>query len=180
LTISETEGFHAGSGIGPYDDQDSSFFPIDNFFYGRDQNDYINADGLLNGDRTYIFKLQGTYQLPWNMTLSGNYAAMTGRPFVRQVFVPGSGEILNQIGRNIFAEVRDGSRRTDSINLLDLRVEKLFQLGGSWQVGVSADIFNLLNDGAFLDIADPVFEVAPQHTIFLPPRRLMLGGKIRF
>ena len=187
LTISETEGFHAGSGIGPYEDQDSSFFPFDNSVYGLDPNDYINADGLLNGDRTYIFKLQGTYQLPWDLSLSGNYSALTGRPFARQIFVPGAdiGGVLNQGGRTIFAETRDGSQRTDDINLLDLRLEKNFLISGSWNVAITADLFNVFNDNAFLDVATTLSGPGTEDTfavpsLFVPPRRLMIGAKLKF
>lgn len=180
ITISRTEGLHAGSGIGPYDDQDSSFFPFDNSVYGQDPNDYINADGLLNGDRTYIFKLQGTYLLPWDMSLSGNYSAMTGRPYARQIAV-----LLDQGIRTVFAEERDGSRRTEAINLLDLRIEKDFPIKDSLIFAISADLFNVFNDGAFLDVGttlsgpgtEGVFGVG---SIFVPPRRLMIGTKIKF
>ncbi len=180
ITISKAEGLHAGSGIGPYEDQDSSFFPFDNSVYGQDPNDYINADGLLNGDRTYIFKLQGTYLLPWDMSVSGSYSAMTGRPYARQVTA-----ILDQGIRTIFAEERDGSRRTDAINLLDLRLEKDFPITGSFSVAVSADLFNIFNDGAFLDVAttlsgpgtEGLFGVG---SLFVPPRRLMIGTKLKF
>jgi outer membrane receptor protein involved in Fe transport len=180
LTISRTRGLHAGSGIGPYEDQDSSFFPFDNSIYGQDPNDYINADGLLNGDRKYIFKLQGTYRLPWDLALSGNYSVMSGRPFARQIAV-----LLDQGIRTIFAEERDGSRRTDTVNLLDMRLEKAFQINNSFAVAVTADLFNVFNNSAFLDVAttlsgpgtEGVFGVG---SIFVPPRRLMLGAKLRF
>ena len=180
LTISKAEGLHAGSGIGPYEDQDSSFFPFDNSVYGQDPNDYINADGLLNGDRTYIFKIQGSYLLPWDMSLSGSYSAMTGRPFARQITV-----VLDQGIRTVFAEERDGSRRTEAVNVLDLRVEKDFPIKGSFLFSVSADIFNLFNSGAFLDVAttlsgpgtEGLFGVG---SLFVPPRRLMIGTKIKF
>ncbi len=180
LTVSKTEGLHAGSGIGPYDDQDSSFFPFANSVYGQDPNDYVNADGLLNGDRKYIFKLQGTYELPWDVRLSGNYSALTGRPFARQIVVE-----VNQGFRTVFAEQRDGSRRTETVSLLDLRLEKNFMLGDRWNLAFSADLFNVFNSGTFLDVAttlsgpgtEGVFGVG---SIFVPPRRLMLGTKLKF
>lgn len=179
LTISKTKGFHAGSGLGPAADQDSSFFPSDNARFGQDKNDYINADGLLNGDRTYIFKLQGTYILPWDIKLSGNYSWMTGRPFARQITV--TEDILSQGTRVIFAEERDGSRRTSDINLLDVRVEKDFPISGDIRIGLSADIFNIFNDDAFYDVATtlsgPLFGVG---SVFVPPRRVMLGAKFQF
>jgi outer membrane receptor protein involved in Fe transport len=178
ITISETEGFHAGSGLGPAADQDSSFFPLDNARFGQDPNDYINADGLLNGDRTYIIKVQGTYIFPYDIKLSGNYSWMTGRPYARQITVTD----LNQGARIIFAEERDGSRRTSDINLLDIRIEKEFPISGDIRFGVSADIFNLFNSDAFYDVAatlseSPVFGVG---SVFVPPRRVMLGAKFKF
>ncbi|HSE41177.1 MAG TPA: TonB-dependent receptor [Acidobacteriota bacterium] len=182
LTISKTKGFHAGSGQGPAADQDSSFFPLDNARFGRDPNDYINADGLLNGDRTYIFKLQGTYMFPYDIKLSGNYSWLTGRPYARQIAVT---DTLNQGAKVIFAEERDGSRRTSDINLLDIRVEKEFPISGEFRVAVSADIFNLFNSDSFYDVAttlsgpgtEGVFGVG---SVFVPPRRVMLGAKLRF
>ena len=180
LTISESSGLHAGSGIGPYEDQDSSFFPFDNSVYGQDPNDYINADGLLNGDRQYIFKLQGTYLLPWDLRFSGNYSLMSGRPYARQIAV-----LLDQGIRTVFAEERDGSRRTETINLLDLRIEKDFPITGSFSVAFSADLFNVFNNGAFLDVATTLSGPGTEGlfgagAIFVPPRRLMIGTKLRF
>jgi outer membrane receptor protein involved in Fe transport len=181
LTISETKGFHAGSSLGPAADQDSSFFPLDNARFGRDPNDYINADGLLNGDRTYIFKLQGTYIFPYDIKLSGNYSWLTGRPYARQVTVTD----LAQGAKVIFTEERDGSRRTSDVNLLDIRIEKEFPISGEFRIGVSADIFNLFNSDAFYDVATTLSNPETQDifgvgSVFVPPRRVMLGAKLRF
>lgn len=182
LTISKTMGFHAGSGLPPGDDQDSSFFPSANAAFGQDANDYINADGLLNGDRTYIFKLQGSYALPWDMLLSGNFTAMTGTPYARQIEVL---DFLNQGSRTIFAEERDGSRRTPTVTLLDLRLEKVFVLDQRWSLSVTADLFNVFNNDAFYAVESTVSgpgreDVFGAGSVFVPPRRLMLGGRIRF
>ncbi len=181
FTISKSEGLHAGSGLGPSDDQDSSFFPLDNAKYGQDPNDYLFADGVLNGDRTYIFKLQGSYQLPWDVLFSLNTQYLTGRPFAAHVHVPD----LNQGPRDIFAEVRDGNRRTSNVSITDIRVEKNFALGGSFNIAVTADIFNLFNSDAFTDVATTLFSSETQNifgqgAVFVPPRRLMLGAKFKF
>ncbi len=181
LTISEAKGFHAGSSLGPAADQDSSFFPLDNARFGQDPNDFINAEGLLNGDRTYIFKLQGTYIFPYEIKLSGNYSWMTGRPYARQITVTD----LNQGARIIFAEERDGSRRTSDVSLLDIRIEKEFSFSEDMRFGISADIFNLFNSDAFYDVAttlsgpgtEDIFGVG---SVFVPPRRVMLGAKFHF
>lgn len=181
LTISSAHGFDAGSGLGPADDQDSSFFPSANARFGQDPNDFLNADGLLNGDRTYIVKVQGTYQIPWDLKVSGNYSYLTGRPYARQIEVTG----LNQGTRKIFAEVRDGSRRTPNVSILDIRVEKAFPIGKSANITVSADIFNILNSSAFYDVATTLDQPGTQDifgvgSVYVPPRRMMLGAKINF
>lgn len=190
LTISRARGFHAGSGLGPADDQDSSFFPAANAKFGEDPNDFINADGLLNGDRTYIVKVQGSYQLPWDLKFSGNYSYLTGRPYAAQAEVPiCSDELttgcLNQGTHKIFTEQRDGSRRTPNVSILDVRVEKAILFGKSANLTLSADIFNILNSGAFYDVATTLRQPGTEDifgvgSVYVPPRRVMLGAKINF
>ncbi|HSP05964.1 MAG TPA: TonB-dependent receptor [Acidobacteriota bacterium] len=181
LTISKTKGFDAGSSLGPSADQDSSFFPSENAKFGTDKNDFTNANGLLNGDRTYIFKFQGNYDLPWTMKVSADYSYMTGRPYARQIAVTG----LNQGTRVIFAETRDGNRRTSNISLLDLRWEKDLELKGSFTAIVSLDFMNILNSSAFYDVATTLSGPGTEGSfgvgsIFVPPRRVMVGLKLHF
>ena len=113
------------------------------------------------------------------MTFSGNYSGMSGRPYARQFSV-----VLDQGIRTIFAEKRDGSRRTDTVSLLDLRLEKNFPIGQAFNIAVTADIFNVFNSGAFLDVATtlsgPGVDNFGVGSIFVPPRRLMIGAKMKF
>lgn len=181
VTLSRTSGFHAGSGLGPADDQDSSFYPAANARFGEDPNDFINADGRLNGDRPLIVQIHGSYDLPWNLKLSGNYSYLTGRPYARQIEVTG----LNQGTRKIFAEPRDGSRRTSNVSLLDLKVEKGIPIGKTFSVNFWADIFNLLNSNAFTDVATTLDQPGTEDifgvgSAYVPPRRMRLGTAIRF
>jgi hypothetical protein len=101
---------------------------------------------------------------------------MSGRPYARQITVD-----LDQGRRTIFAEERDGSRRTSTINLIDVRIEKEIPLSEDIRVALSADIFNILNSDAFYDVATtltgPLFGVG---SVFVPPRRVMLGAKLQF
>jgi hypothetical protein len=112
------------------------------------------------------------------MSLSGNYAVMTGRPYAATLTVTG----LNQGARDIFLEERDGSRRTSTVNLLDLRVAKTFYLGERFKFTASMDILNVFNDDAFYDVASTLFDsdVFGVGSVFVPPRRLMLSGKFGF
>src|SRR5262249_50399866 len=147
-------------------------------------NDFINASGLLNGDRKYIVKIQGTYQLPWNLKMSGNYQWLTGRPYASQVPVENADQtpLLNQGIPVIFTETRDGSRRTSNVSLLDLRVEKAIPVNNRWNIGISADIFNIFNSDAFYDIttATAGADDFGQGAVFVQPRRVMVGLKLNF
>ncbi|KKN18227.1 hypothetical protein LCGC14_0957900 [marine sediment metagenome] len=48
---------------------------------GKDPNDWINAEGLMTMDRTWVFKLQLAYNFPWDILASVNYQRMSGRPY---------------------------------------------------------------------------------------------------
>ena len=55
----------------------------------------------------------------------------------------------------------------------------------SWQAGVSLDLFNLFNDDAFTDVATTLSGPGTEDTfgvgsVFVPPRRLMVGLKLHF
>ena len=85
-------------------------------------------------------------------------------------------------GYRIFAESPDGHRRTAHISLVDLRVEKNFQMARSLNVAFTADIFNLFNSKAFYDVASQLVGAGDfaSPSVFVPPRRVMLGVKVKF
>lgn len=173
LTISKNEGLHGGSTGSP-----SSSATSTSTSFGNDPNDLINADGLVSSDRTYLFKLQGVYELPWDVRLAANWQWTTGRPWVRQVRVG-----LNQGSRRVFDEPNDGSRRVDTQNLLDVRVEKAVTLYKTLKVRILGDVFNLFNSDAALDVASRIGtqqDVFGVPNAFVGPRRLQLGVKLTF
>jgi len=173
FTVSKNEGLNSGSTESPSSDASST----DNFSFGRDPNDLINADGIVWSDRTYMFKIQAVYELPYDVELSANWQWFTGRPWVRQVQAS-----LDQGIKLVFDEPNDGSRRVDNQNLMDLRVEKAFPVYGSLRASVLADIFNAFNSDASLDVASQVGtqDVFGVPNTFVGPRRLQLGFKLTF
>ena len=82
----------------------------------------------------------------------------------------------------ILAEPIDGSRRVASWNLLDLRLQKSFKLGGGADFRLFADVLNTFNDDAYENVESSLGTAenfgTPSRFVF--PRRLMLGAKFRF
>jgi Carboxypeptidase regulatory-like domain/TonB dependent receptor-like, beta-barrel len=172
LTVSKSTGMNAGSDrTDPYSNQESN---TRNF--GRDPNDYTNADGVLIGDRPYMFKMQGAYQLPYDIQLSGDWQVLSGKPIFTQVRTPSS--VTQQGRRSIFDVPRSEEViRAPTVNVLDLRVEKEFVLGRGVKANLAFAVFNLLNNGAFYSVASttiPTSTTPPaylQGVTFVPPRR---------
>jgi hypothetical protein len=92
-------------------------------------------------DRPNQFKLTGMYDAPWHdVIFSGNLSIQQGPPITRQIS-RAVGFATNQI---INLEPL-GNTRLDTLTKLDVRVGKLFRLGGSKTLEGSIDIDNLLN-----------------------------------
>jgi hypothetical protein len=145
--------------------------------FGRNPNDSVNTDGLLNNDRSWQWKTQLVYQAPWGLLLGANMTFQSGVPWGRTVRVPGLG-----LTSTVRAEKMDGDRRVASWKLVDLRIQKEFKLGGSANVAFFGDVLNTLNDDANENVESTLGTASnfgvPSRIIL--PRRLMVGAKIRF
>jgi hypothetical protein len=147
------------------------------YYQGRDLNDWINAQGLMNMDRTWVFKLQFGFNFPWDILLSLNYLAMTGRPYVEQVRV-----YPDQGMRIIFAEPRSNKLRFDPEQMLDFRVAKTFTLYRNVRFSVIGDVFNLLNNNMITGFRSyriwaQVYRLPSSMPL---PRRLQVGLRLEF
>jgi len=108
-------------------------------------NNLINAIGSIDGDTTYQFRVNGYYRLPWNFQLAGNYQHITGTPFdptysVGTSVVPG----LTQVTQ-VVRLTKPGSQRLPDLNLMDVRVSRIFMIGERWKIEPVVDAYNLLN-----------------------------------
>ena len=144
--------------------------------FGKDPNDYINADGPLNHDRTWIFKLQVSYSFPWGILASMNYLYQTGVP------IPSYTRIYPDQGiRQILAEPR-GPDRYKPWNLLDFRLQKTFNIHKSFKLDAMIDVFNLLNSATETAYrSHDLWALAYNEASFIfYPRRIQIGLKLRF
>ncbi len=111
----------------------------DNF---NDPNLDINRkNALLDQDSTYLFKLSGTYEAPWGISLSPNYQYYTGYPLLPTNVFTG----LNQ-GSETVSLLPRGGIRLPNISLLNLRISRPTKFHEG-RIGLEpiADLLNLTN-----------------------------------
>jgi hypothetical protein len=135
-TVSNNSSTNAGGGSTQGLGQTGAF---------ADPNHFINAQGDAVFDYSNQIKLDGTYRVPvfGGFNVSGVYRYTTGLAWGRVATIRG----LAQGNETVRIEPR-GTRRTDPINNLDLRVEKTFPIGSSArQFGIYLDLFNINNQG---------------------------------
>jgi Carboxypeptidase regulatory-like domain/TonB dependent receptor-like, beta-barrel/TonB-dependent Receptor Plug Domain len=184
LVLSKSEGREPSSILGPASAQSGTsgtFGTIGRGGTNGGPNDLVNTDALLIGDRPVVAKAQLIYRLPYGFQLSGNLQHQTGRPWARQIRVGG----LNFPARpTIYMEPLDGSRRVASLDLIDARVQKTFQLRGS---GAALDLFidalNLTDTDANENVLSRRGDQASSFGVasrFVYPRRLQIGARIKF
>jgi Carboxypeptidase regulatory-like domain len=105
-----------------------------------DPNFWINADGNATFDPTHMLKVQGTYILPWDISFSAYYRAITGIGWAQRYRTTRFGQ-----GRITYYTEKRGSNHMDMQNILDLRLEKIFTLATKYRLGVMLDCFNVFN-----------------------------------
>jgi hypothetical protein len=161
--------------------------------------DFTNPNNLLpstqqgrgSNDQPHAFKLLGSYQAPFGITVGANYQALSGLPRDRTLSVTG----LNQGTQTIRMEPR-GTYRFDTLNLLSLRADKSFRINGSRRASIIVELHNALNSDADQNsvgtvtrsFASPAAFQAGQLTTsyfgrvqeIIAPRILKLGFKFEF
>lgn len=151
--------------------------------FGRDAagpNDYVNTNGLLNGDRPIVSKVNFVYRLPWGILAATNVQYQSGKPYARAVRISGLGFPSTP---QVQMELTDGSRRVASLKLIDVRLQKDVKLPGtSTTVGLFLDAMNLTNNASYQGVGSVLgtssaFGVP---TSYIPPRRFQLGAKLQW
>src|SRR5262249_16121471 len=100
------------------------------------------GNGRGTADQPHAFKLLGSYQAPYGITVGANYQALSGLPRDRNLSVP-----FSQGTANLRMESR-GTYRADMLNLLSLRADKSFRLGGPHRASLPVELHNAINSSA--------------------------------
>ena len=97
--------------------------------------------GRGTSDQPHAFKLIGSYQAPFGITLGANYQALSGLPRDRTLSVttPSS---------TVYLVENRGTYRQDYLGLLSLRAEKRFAFNGQHAFSVIGEVHNALNSHA--------------------------------
>ena len=103
--------------------------------------DFVGGSGRGANDQPHAFKILGSYQAPFGVTLGGNYQYLTGLPRDRRLTVA-----LAQGSRDIPVE-RRGTYRADDLSLLSVRADKAFRFSGH-AAAVLVELHNALNSSA--------------------------------
>ena len=127
----------------------------------------------------YGAQLAGHYTFNYNIGVGLNYRFQSGFPY--SPIVPDGTVGLNVCNFNcaFFAQNLD-QNRSESVNLMNFRIDKSFPLGGTRKATLMLDIYNLLN-------ADPVTNFnlnqgASYKTVIavLDPRVFQMGFRFEF
>jgi len=149
----------------------------------NDPNAHINVDGLDPIIAPHQFKLQGSCRVPWGINVSGYFYYFAGTPYTRRIRSRDLGLSLPQGTVTIFAEEKGSSRFPDQ-KILDLRIEKVFNLPGKiGELGFVVDCFNVFNSNVTTGIeslsSNPLYTFG-QTTAIYRPRMLRLGVRFQF
>ena len=182
-TRSRASGLLPSSGTSAAGPQVSTVSPPQAIVFGRDPNDFTDAEGLLPNDRPHMLRAMFSADVPrTGLVVAANVQYFSGKPWTAaaQTTTLPQGEV------RILLEPR-GSRRLPSQALLDLRLSRAFVLPGTGRFELLMDVLNLLNDTAEESLISEVqmteTTISPtfgKPASFIDPRRVMFGVRMNF
>ena len=122
-------------------------------FYASPTMSLINAEGSMSNDRTHEVKAMVGVQIPRvEVAVNAYFRSVSGGTYAPYVQLSGGATnysatgyfFASSAGRRPSLEPR-GNQRLDTLNILDLRLEKIFKVAGDHRLSVYGDIFNALN-----------------------------------
>jgi hypothetical protein len=126
-------------------------------------------------------KFSGTVDAGWGLRVTPVLKSQSGAPYGRVVNVPGcSATVLTNCtnyGAQLVLAEPIGTRRQDTVTLVDFRVEKQIRFAQKARVGLFFDMFNVANSNTAVNItwlSGARFERA---TTVVPPRIAKFGVK---
>jgi hypothetical protein len=122
-----------------------------------------------------MFRAAASWDVPrLGIHVAGNVQFLSGKPWAASAQVS-----LPQGSQRILLEPR-GTRRLPSLAMLDVRVSKTVALGGLGRVEFLMDVLNAFNQATEEGLATDNWYSANfgQPTVFVDPRRMMLGARL--
>jgi hypothetical protein len=145
-------------------------------------NSHINAIGRFPLERRHLFQLYGAFEGPLGINFGGSFRAMSGQRYTRTLNTINAGLTLNQAQEQIYGE-KKGSRGYPAQVILDIKVEKVFRLGGSRSLAAFIDGFNIFNGNKAVEVqtesGSPVMQFE-QVLAIMQPRIFRVGVRFEF
>lgn len=140
----------------------------------------INNTGYLDSDAKRIVNISSIYHLPYKVILSGHLNHRTGFPLQRtlsvgRALVPN----LTQVTQNVVLVPR-GEVRLRDLNLLDLRLARVFSVSERVRIEPLLDVYNVFNSGTVLAEVQTVGPSLGRVSGTLGGRLVRLGAKVSF
>jgi hypothetical protein len=151
-------------------------------------NGHPFTDGPMTYNRTWQFKLLGSYQLPWGILASAYWQQSSGRPWAASVWNARLPFDMNDpLNRSSRVQPR-GYNTRDPLTRIDVRAQKDFEIGASGRFQLFMDIFNLTNSSSPTGIYSGTWSVWPlqggssfgQPSGIIGPRQIRVGLKFLF
>ncbi|MGE3885494.1 MAG: carboxypeptidase regulatory-like domain-containing protein [Vicinamibacterales bacterium] len=120
-------------------------------------------------------RVLGRYTFPYEIGVAGNVRAQSGWQFARLI----RAALPNAGTQTFFLEDIDNNR-SDTVALVDIRVDKSFTFGGRYRVSAMLDLFNLLNTNAVSNFNLLNGAQFDRIIASLDPRTAMLGFRFDF
>jgi len=102
-------------------------------------------DGTLRGDRPHVFKVYGSYSLPWNATTGAYFIAQSGQAWEAWSYEPYKALTTSTSDTDRYLEPA-GSRRTESHWQIDLNYIQNVKVNSRFTAQIAVDGFNLTNN----------------------------------
>jgi Carboxypeptidase regulatory-like domain len=157
---------------------------------GRDYGDQDSGDlnnpnvqifnkGNIGFDSPYQIRGGFTYRLPSAVQLSGSIRESSGLPQTR-VFTVTTANVpgLTQVTQNVQVAKR-GEFRYPWVNLVDLRVAKVFKTGQT-KIEPTLDLFNVFNNNAVTSAVTTIGSSLGRPSAIVMGRLLRIGGRVTF
>ncbi|MDQ3419438.1 MAG: TonB-dependent receptor [Acidobacteriota bacterium] len=146
--------------------------PINTTFY---QNSAAYPEvGNRQKNTNWTYRLLGRYEFPYEIGFAGNVRLQSGWPWARRISAA-----LPNLGTVFFFVEPIENNRSETVTIVDLRVDKTFGLG-RYRVTVIGDVFNALNSNAVTNFN--LLNGAQFNRIIAPldPRTGMLALRFEF
>jgi hypothetical protein len=140
---------------------------------------YTFRRSVIEFDVPVSFKTSASYQLPYDISLSGNIQHFTGFPEEDQVTVGSNSVALTQVTQTIDVAPR-GTNRLPSVNVGDLAVKKLFKFAHGVTAEPALELFNLSNANTVQGRVTTLGPAYHRATSIMRGRMLRVGVNVKF